>query len=168
MCPFPGPHPYKSTPDRASWIDTVQRESAWRWVGKSAVGMMGAEPSGRTQRNNVLGLDFVTLLSNEKSNMGATLLSIWHWAALHRPTSPILAQLQEWILRIYISTWNLAGPCRAPGHGNLSVSPISFLVGNRPQPPWPSLSSTGQVQTVANQGREGMQRQGSSSQKTIV
>ena len=168
MCPFPGPHLYKSTPDRASWIDIVQRESAWRWVGKSAVGMMGAEPSGRTQRNNVLGLDFVTLLSNEKSNMGATLLSIWHWAALHRPTSPILAQLQEWILRIYISTWNLAGPCRAPGRGNLSVSPISFLVGNRPQPPWPSLSSTGQVQTVANQGREGMQRQGSSSQKTIV
>ena len=33
---------------------------------------------------------------------------------------------------------------------------------------WPSLSSKGQVQTVANQGREGMQRQGKSSQETIV
>ena len=74
--PFPGPHPYKSTPDRASWIDIVQRESTQRWVGKSAVGMMGAELFGRTQRDNFLGLDFVTLLSNEKSNLGATLLSI--------------------------------------------------------------------------------------------
>ena len=31
------------------------------------------------------------------------------------------------------------------------------------QPPCPSLSSKGLVQTVANQGREGMQRQGKSS-----
>ena len=30
------------------------------------------------------------------------------------------------------------------------------------------LSPKGQVQTVANQGREGMQRQGRSSQETIV
>ena len=36
------------------------------------------------------------------------------------------------------------------------------------QPPWPSLSSKEQVQTVANQGREGMQRQGRSSQESIV
>ena len=35
------------------------------------------------------------------------------------------------------------------------------------QPPWPSLSSKGQVQTVADQGRKGMQRQGKNSQ-TIV
>ena len=50
-----------------------------------------------------------------------------------------------------------AGPCGAPGHGSLSV-----------QPPRPSLSSKGQVQTVANQGREGMQTQGKSSQETTV
>ena len=36
------------------------------------------------------------------------------------------------------------------------------------QPPWPSLSSKEQVQTVANQGREGTGRQGRSSQETIV
>ena len=36
------------------------------------------------------------------------------------------------------------------------------------QPPWSSPSSEGQVQTVANQGREGMQRQGRRSQDTIV
>ena len=43
-----------------------------------------------------------------------------------------------------------------------------FLVGNRLQPPWPSLSSKGQIQAFANQGREGMQRQGRGSQETIV
>ena len=36
------------------------------------------------------------------------------------------------------------------------------------QLPWPSLSSKGQVQTDANQGKEGMQRQGRGSQETIV
>ena len=57
----------------------------------------------------------------------------------------------------------------APGHKSLSVSPISWLqeIGFI-QPPWPSLSSKGQVQTVADQGREGMQRQGRSSQDKIV
>ena len=46
--------------------------------------------------------------------------------------------------------------------------PSFLLVGNRLQPPGPSLSSKGQIWTVANQGREGMQRQGRSSQETIV
>ena len=50
--------------------------------------------------------------------------------------------------------WNQAGPCGAPGHKSLSVSP--------------SLSSKGQVQEVAHQGREGIQRQGRNSQGTIV
>ena len=46
--------------------------------------------------------------------------------------------------------------------------PHFLFEGNRLQPPWSSLSSKGQVQTVANQGREGRQRQGRSSQETIV
>ena len=33
-----------------------------------------------------------------------------------------------------------------------------FLVGNRLQPPGPSLSSKGQIRTVGHPGREGMQR----------
>ena len=36
------------------------------------------------------------------------------------------------------------------------------------QPSWPSLSSKGQIQTIANQGREGMQKQRRSSQETIA
>ena len=46
--------------------------------------------------------------------------------------------------------------------------PRFLFVGNRLQPPWPSLSSKGQVQTVANQGREGIQVQGKGSQETIA
>ena len=37
-----------------------------------------------------------------------------------------------------------------------------LFLGNKPQPPWPSLSSKGQPKTLANQGREGMQRPGRS------
>ena len=43
------------------------------------------------------------------------------------------------------------------------LSPLSWL-----QPPWLSLSSKGQIRTVANPGREGMQRQGNGSQETIL
>ena len=46
--------------------------------------------------------------------------------------------------------------------------PCFLFLGNRLQPPWPSLSPKWQVQTVANQGREGMQRQGRSGQETIA
>ena len=46
--------------------------------------------------------------------------------------------------------------------------PHFLFVGNRLQSPWPSRSSKGQIQTVANQGREGMQRQRRSSQETRV
>ena len=48
-----------------------------------------------------------------------------------------------------------------------SVSHFLF-VGNRLQPPKPSLSSKSQVQTVANLGRQGIQREGRSSQETVV
>ena len=50
---------------------------------------------------------------------------------------------------------------------SLSMSPVSYLyeIGFL-QPPWPSLSSKGQVQIVANQSSEGMRRQGRSSQDT--
>ena len=46
--------------------------------------------------------------------------------------------------------------------------PHFLFAGNRLQPPWPSWSSKGQVQTIADQEREGRQRQGRSSQETIV
>ena len=59
------------------------------------------------------------------------------------------------------------GLCGAPGNGSLSV-PHFLFVGNRLQPPWPFLSSKGQIQTVGNQGAEGTQRQGRRSQETMV
>ena len=43
------------------------------------------------------------------------------------------------------------------------LSPLSWL-----QPPWPSLSSKGEIRTVAKTGREGMQKQGRGSQEIIV
>ena len=57
------------------------------------------------------------------------------------------------------SYWNWIEPCGAPRLRRLSVSPF---LGNRLQPPWPSLSSKGQTGTVANQGR------GRRSQETVV
>ena len=46
--------------------------------------------------------------------------------------------------------------------------PHYLFVGNRLQPPWPSLRSKRQVQAVADQGREGTERQRRSSQETVV
>ena len=46
--------------------------------------------------------------------------------------------------------------------------PHFLITENKLQAPWPSLSSNEQVQIVANQGREGMQRQEKSRQETIV
>ena len=43
-----------------------------------------------------------------------------------------------------------------------------LLVGKRFQPPRPSLSSKGQIQTASNQRSEGIQKQRKSSQETIV
>ena len=43
-----------------------------------------------------------------------------------------------------------------------------LCLGSKLQPPCPSLSSKGQVQRVARQGREGMQRPGRRSQETRV
>ena len=64
----------------------------------------------------------------------------------------------------FTAMWNWAGPRGAPEHGSFSVL---FLVC-RGQPPTSMTfpESKRQVQTVANQGREGMQRQGRSSQET--
>ena len=76
----------------------------------------------------------------------------WPWAAWPTPSCPC---------------WNQAGPCSSWAHKPFCV-PRFFFLGNKLQPPWPSLSSKGQVQTVANQGREGMQSPGRSSQETIV
>ena len=51
----------------------------------------------------------------------------------------------------------------------LPRSPISGLYEmDFSQPPCPPLSSKGQVQTVANQGREETQKQRRSSQETIA
>ena len=44
----------------------------------------------------------------------------------------------------------------------------SLVAGNRLQAPRPFLNSKGQIQTVVNQAKEAMQRQGRSSQETIV
>ena len=64
---------------------------------------------------------------------------------------------------------NQAGPYGAPGHRSLSGSPIAwFKEMGLLQPPWPSLSCKGQVQTVADQGRKGMRRPGRNSQETIA
>ena len=64
----------------------------------------------------------------------------------------------------FTAMWNWAGSCGAPEHGSFSVP---FLVC-RGQPPTSMTfpESKQQVQTVTNQGREGMQRQGRSSQET--
>ena len=43
-----------------------------------------------------------------------------------------------------------------------------LVVRNRLQLPWLSLRSKGQVQTLANQGREEIERQGRNSQETMV
>ena len=51
---------------------------------------------------------------------------------------------------------------------NLFCVPHFLFVGKKLQPPRPSLSTNGQIQTVAYQGREGMQKQRRSSQETIV
>ena len=42
--------------------------------------------------------------------------------------------LSPWDL--FYSYWNHAGPWGAPEHINLSVFPVSYLLGNRIQPPW--------------------------------
>ena len=56
--------------------------------------------------------------------------------------------------------------------GLLSWNPFLVLyflfVRNRLWPPWTTPSSKGQIRTVANQEREGMQRQERNSQETIV
>ena len=56
-----------------------------------------------------------------------------------------------------VHLWKQAAPCGASGCRNLSV-----------YPPRPSLSSKEQTQTIANQGREGIQRQERSGQGTRV
>ena len=59
------------------------------------------------------------------------------WLSLH--------SLRDWRVSKKRGNWNWAGPCRAPRYK-------SFLCPMF-QPPWPSLSSKEQIQTVANQGR---------------
>ena len=51
--------------------------------------------------------------------------------------------------------WYRAGPCGAPGHKSLSVSPISWLQERGfIQPPWPSLSSNSRFkQLLIREGR---------------
>ena len=44
----------------------------------------------------------------------------------------------------------------------------SLFVGDRFQPPWPFLSSEGQISTVPNQGRVGMEKQGRSNKESTV
>ena len=78
----------------------------------------------------------------------------------HRPIEP------HWFLRSSGEfPWHpdlIVKPSRAlcaPGHTRLSFcGPHFLLLGNKLQPPWPSLSSKGQAQTVAHQGREWIQR----------
>lgn len=58
------------------------------------------------------------------------------------------------LINSYNCRWNWAGPCGSLGAQSLSVSPVSYEFQR-----W--------VQTLANQGREGMQRQQRNSQETI-
>ena len=63
--------------------------------------------------------------------------------------------------------WPWTGPCRAFGHRCVLCLP--FLVCREQTPASMTfLSLEGQIQTIANQGREGMQRQGRGSQERIV
>ena len=52
--------------------------------------------------------------------------------------------------------------------GTQACVPHFLFWGNRFQPPWHSLNSKKQVQTVANQRREGMQRSERNSGETMV
>ena len=73
----------------------------------------------------------------------------------------------QWNPRFSSKIWNQAGTFGALlGTYPLCV-PHFLFVGNMLQPPRPSLSSRGQIQTVANQGSEGMQKQTRSSQETM-
>ena len=71
---------------------------------------------------------------------------------------------QDWLFllvkpsRTLYSSWSRKSFC----------VPHFLLVRNRLQPPWPSLSFEGQIRTVANQGKEGIQTQGRGNQETIV
>ena len=94
---------------------------------------------------------------------------------LTRLESPKEQNWKEGMKRIFLSLHQKEaycietkqGPVGSWVHKPLGVSHFLFL-GNKLQLPNPTLSSKRQVQTVANQGREGMQRQGRRSQDTIV
>ena len=75
------------------------------------------------------------------------------WGPIAMGSIPLLPLTAIWLIKTRY--WNWARPCGAPGYRSLSV-PLFLCVGNRFQPPWPSLSSKGQIWTVANEGRQGM------------
>ena len=90
---------------------------------------------------------------------------------LEAASSPKVATLGHaslWVSRavtqVEPSPWYGAGPCGAPRHKALLCLPFLWLQETAfIYPPWPSLSSKGQIQAVVNEGREGMRDQGETS-----
>ena len=66
----------------------------------------------------------------------------------------------------HTGTGTKQGPV-APEHKTFCV-PLFFFLGSKLQAPWPSLRSTGQLQTFADQEKKGLQRPGRRSQETMV
>ena len=81
-----------------------------------------------------------------------------HWAMQHLYQETIIFLWRNWNWAELWSSWAWKPLC----------VPHTLFLRNRLHPPWPSLSSKGKIQTVANQGKEGMQQQGRSSQEIIV
>ena len=86
--------------------------------------------------------------------------------------SQSFAQEKSWNNTQFLSFSSLTLKLSRTPWGSLSWKPFCvphfFFIAKRLQPPWPSLSSKGQIWTVGNQRGEGMQRQGESSQETVV
>ena len=122
---------------------------------------------------NSISLLVVTLILQSGASQSALHIEDTQWMMCLTGLNPSLAHSAKTIdstprcscLGMYL--WNQSRPCGAPRHKPFCVPPFLFL-GNRLQPPWRSLSSKGQVQTLANQGREGMQRPGRNSQETMA
>ena len=114
-------------------------------------------PSRRTDKD--VGHVYNGILFNHKKE--------WNSAICSNMNGPIDDQNEinlKWSLTQVKPSRTLWGPwAQKP-----SCVSHSLFVGNRLQPPWPSLSSEGQISTAAHQGRESREKQGRRNQESIV